>query len=182
MHRSSSGPVTSSLPPIGRAGEGRVGSGSSQRGRNEQETTGNAEEFVFPVLSETVCDLLVGSMGDTEVRNLQDVLVLHRVYLEQLYCVVGKSRCDFAEFVTKASGIDDQRMANEIFSIATDRFAAQEDALGHGSDCTMSRKQFTTAMIRVANLCSLINHGMAHSLKLSNQMNEFILQAKEARC
>ena len=139
----------------------------------------------FTVTAAAVDDLMDSCGGEAdqapELRKLQQCLSTHRVYLEQIYITFGKSRRDFEELVAKTSGIEDcRRSANEIFSIATDRFAAEEDKLGHGTDCTMSRLQFTTAIIRLANLCALINgsSGMAGSQKLSRQMDDFLTSAK----
>ena len=169
MHRSASAPPGAVLPPL-------------RGGAVAGEPAAVGTEGVFTLDASSVSDLTALSATEvaSELRKLQAVLSANRVFLEQVYATFGKSRRAFEDFVTMTSGIDDNRTSNEIFSIATERFAAEEDKLGHGSDCTMSRQQFTTALIRLANLCALINSGAAaDGTKLSKQMESFIEQAKE---
>ena len=177
MRRSHTEPGGFRLPPLNQA----VHVDDPLSASSRKEDSGH-EEFGFILAGHSVSDLMDNKNSSdckSEIRDLQNVLSAHRVYLEQLYVVVGKSRADFKEFVIKTSGIDDDRTSNEIFSIATDRFAAEEDAYGHGSDCTMSREQFATALVRLANLFALINHGMTTSGKISKQTDDFILHSKD---
>lgn len=179
MNRSISAP--GSLPPISNYGCSKP-SFEEQAPISHRESDKENREMHFPISLDTIGDLMIDIKdSDTaiELRKLQQVLLSYRIYLEQLYIVVGKSRRDFSDFVMSTSGIEDPRTANEIFSIATDRFAAEEDLLGHGSDCTMSRVQFATAIVRLANFDSLCHDGCTKKMKLSKQVNDFLQKAKD---
>ena len=172
MNRSSSAP----LPPIG-FGSASAAPHSHQPGAEGKEN----RELHYPVEIGSIGDLM-GGLGEheqsPELRKLQGVLHSHRVHLENVYLVSAKSRRDFADFCQASTGID-KGPANEIFSIATDRFAAEEDRLGHGADCTMSRAQFATAVVRLANLFALIQDGVAaDSGRISEQVDDFLRHSK----
>jgi len=176
MNRSLSAP----LPPIRPVSEERP-ERSADESRRPRESNREGE---FPVSFETVGDLMSdfdSAMCSSELIKLEAVLHVHRVYLEQLYIVAGKSRRDFEDLVVTTSGLNDGRTANEIFSIATERFSAEDDNTGVGADCTMSRKQFATAIVRLANLCALFSEeGLAHVSLLSQQTDMFLVAARDA--
>ena len=63
---------------------------------------------------------------------------------------------------------------DELFSCSTGLFS--EDDRRPPPDRTMTKKEFTTGFIRVANLWTLMNEGMADSSELCIQTEKFLRQ------
>jgi hypothetical protein len=61
---------------------------------------------------------------------------------------------------------------DELFSCSTGLFS--EDDGGAMPDRTMTKQEFTTGFIRVANLWTLMNEGMADSSELCVQTEKFL--------
>lgn len=158
------------LPPITSAVHGQ---------QAESKDGNNNRELFFGVELAAIGDLmgpLSAQEAGAEFRKLQSVLASHRVHMENVYLVSGKSRRDFADFAHATIGID-KGPANEIFSIATDRFAPEDDKVGHGTDGTMSRAQFATAVVRLANLFAMIQ-GESDGGRVSAQTDDFLHHSK----
>ena len=58
-----------------------------------------------------------------------------------------------------------------MFSCSTGLFGNEDDVL---PDRTMSKQEFTTGLIRVANLWTLMNEGMADASELCAQAQKFL--------
>lgn len=170
MNRSHSAPLSSGgpLPPIPSAVH------------HAESKDGNNRELFFGIESQDAIGDLMSALSAQEAgmefRKLQSVLASHRVHLENVYLVSGKSRRDFADFANLSIGIE-KGPANEIFSIATERFAPEDDKVGHGIDGTMSRAQFSTAVVRLAHLFAMIQ-GESDGGRVSAQTDDFLHHSK----
>jgi hypothetical protein len=138
----------------------------------------------FLVSSDSIGDLFYDGLTDptSELRKLHSVLAANRQQLEEFYTggIGGiMNRQQFCEFVAISSGID-REPANEVFSCSTNLYAA-EGELGVGADCSMSRTQFATGVVRLANLVSMMNDGMVDISKLATQTESFLDEIKARR-
>jgi hypothetical protein len=113
---------------------------------------------------------------DQEISKLQLFLNLSssRVILKKIYGSKPMNRNKFCGFVTNSCESIDRNVANEIFSCAVNNFADDGDELEELPDQDMTKSQFTTAFVRLANLWSLMNEGMADSSKLTKQTSQFL--------
>jgi hypothetical protein len=106
------------------------------------------------------------------LKRLQKVLNTHRRVLSAVFNN-RMNRASFQMFAMNSMGLD-VRPANEIFSCSTNLYARDEDDVGIGADCFMSPEQFTTAIVRLANLNSLMYDGMDSAGDLSHQTDAFL--------
>jgi hypothetical protein len=132
-----------------------------------------AEQFVL--YSEGIEDLFFDGLTnpDQELILLQHVLDMNAAKLMSIF---GNrmDRRSFQKFVKKTIGVDGDN-ADEIFSCATNLY--DDDADNNGGqlkDCSMSGPQFAVAVVRIANLWSLMNEGMVDTSKLSSQTQTFL--------
>jgi hypothetical protein len=139
----------------------------------------------FSLDPETVQDLFYDGnpRPDQEISKLQLVLNLNtsRVILKKIYGSKPMNRNKFRVFVTNSCELIDSNVANEIFSCAVNNFADENDGDGFGEgeveelpDQDMTKSQFTTAFVRLANLWCLMNEGMADSSQLAKQTSKFL--------
>jgi len=134
----------------------------------------------FSAISEQLDDLVTPASHFTEeFGKVQSVLEKNKVILEQAYnSKPSFNRLHFGEFcASNMSGLcppDGGVMANEIFSCATSLYAP-EGEVGCGADCDMSRNQFATAIVRLANLVAMMNDGIdGNSSKIAQQTHAFL--------
>jgi hypothetical protein len=107
-----------------------------------------------------------------ELKNIQSVFNEYNNKLNVLYGSGNMNRNEFQKFANKSLGIG-AKPADEIFSCATNLYATQDDEITSGEDCFMTRQQFAAAIVRMANLSSMINDGMVNT-RLSVQTENFL--------
>ena len=142
----------------------------------------SAKEFI--VAADSISDLFYDGLTEpvAEMRRLHLILVANRQLLEDYYTggTGGiMNRHQFGEFVAITSGID-REPANEVFSCATNLYAAVGET-GAGADCAMSRTQFATGVVRLANLVSMMSDGMVDVSRIATQTETFLDEIKGKR-
>lgn len=138
----------------------------------------------FPIDPETVADLFYDGKTDLfdEINKLQTLLNLSssRTVLKKFYQSKNPmNRSKFRLFVTSKFDLIDGNVADEIFSCSINQFSNYEDGDADGDDeelpdVDMTKGQFTTAVVRLANLWALMNEGMADSSQLTRQTTQFL--------
>jgi hypothetical protein len=142
----------------------------------------------FHLIPDTVSDLFYDGTTDIlmEIQKLQTVLNLSssKVPLKKLYKTYKPmNRSQFSRFVVSYCEGIDENVANEIFSCSVNQFANEINEYGEENeeeerdelpDQDMSKEQFTTAIVRLANLWSLMSQGMAESSQLTKQTTQFL--------
>ena len=110
---------------------------------------------------------------ESEVIKLQGIIDQdrNRAYLHALYDRGVNNRIKFQKFAEETVGIDNAT-ADEIFSCSTNAF--RRDVYGTLQDVSMTRAQFLVGIIRLANLWTLMNEGMADASKLAAQTQAFL--------
>jgi hypothetical protein len=176
---------TNRFPPIRSTSAPSNESASSSSSPLHRNSHSTASEF--QIIPDTVSDLFYDGTTDilTEIQKLQTVLNLSssKVPLKKLYKTYKPmNRIQFSIFVMKYCEGIDENVANEIFSCSVNQFANEANEYGEYEngegdelpDQDMSKEQFTTAIVRLANLWSLMNEGMAESSQLTKQTTKFL--------
>lgn len=152
---------------------------SSARGGTSSLTSSSSSEF--PIDPETVSDLFYDGKTDLfdEITRLQTLLNLSssRTILKKYYqSKTPMDRSKFRHFVTNKFDLINGDVADEIFSCSINQFSNDDNEDGDDElpDVNMTKGQFTTAIVRLANLWALMNEGMADSSQLTRQTTQFL--------
>lgn len=125
-------------------------------------------------------DLFYDNMTDPaeEVIRLQNVFdeSRNKRYLSALYKNGTNNRDKFKAFAKETVGLEASE-ADKMFSCAANSFG--RDYKGDLIDCSMSKNQFAVAIIRLANLWSLMNDGMVDTSMLAHQTSAFLEMINE---
>ena len=135
--------------------------------------TRNSSEF--PVSEEGIADLFYDGLNDpaAELRKLQLTMDMakYKNSMKKLYGSKAMTRTAFRSFVKSTTDMDGD-VPDEIFSCAINDFGDYEG--GALPDRPMSKGEFATGVVRVANLWALMNEGMANSSELGDQTARFL--------
>jgi hypothetical protein len=144
----------------------------------------------FPIISspnmsyhinkKSVEDLYYDGLTDpeTEYAKLSKLVNItkNRTLLDKYYNKDIMDREGFRHFVQVSSGIDGS-VADEIFSCVTDLYTDESDAdCLELPDTTMTKNEFVSAVVRLANLWYLMNEGMINTSQLAMQTTSFLSQ------
>ena len=138
----------------------------------------SSEFFISP---ESVFDLFYSdtSIFNDEIRKLQNLLNLNsnKIILKRCYGTNNSmDREKFRLFVYSTCQLEGE-VSNEIFSCSINNFA--EEGSDELPDQDMTKSEFTTAFVRLANLWALMNEGMADSSQLTRQTAQFLKHVSE---
>ena len=132
----------------------------------------------FPVASDGIADLFYDGLNDPleELRKLQLTLDMskYRSMLKKQYTQRTMNRAGFRAFIKRTCIEIDGDVPDEIFSCAVNDFGDENG--GAPPDRTMTKGEFATAVVRVANLWAMMNEGMANSSELSDQTSRFLIE------
>ena len=133
----------------------------------------------FVVNLESIEDLFYDKQSSidhkAELKRVQVVLNKNIEKINEIYSRNGDSSMDklgFERFVEKSIGIGGST-ADEIFSCCTGLYSS-EDGKEVGEDKFMSRSEFATGIVRLANLYSLMCVGMSDTSELAQQTSFFL--------
>lgn len=130
-------------------------------------------ESIFDLFYNLDCDNNNNNKINEEINKLQHLLNLNinKIILKKIYGNTSMNREKFRCFVYNTCQLEGN-VSDEIFSCAINNFADEDsDEL---PDQDMTKDEFTTAFVRLANLWSLMNEGMANSSELTRQTAEFL--------
>jgi hypothetical protein len=138
--------------------------------------TRSASEYA--VSAEGIADLFYDGLNDpvAEHRKLQLTLDMakYKSILKKMYTKKSSmNRSAFRKFMMDTTEIDGD-VPDEIFSCAVNDFSELEG--GPLPDRNMTKAEFATAVVRVANLWALMNEGMVNSSELSDQTARFLTE------
>lgn len=111
-----------------------------------------------------------------EVKRIQVVLNKNIEKLDANYCREGDNSMDragFERFVERSIGVSGPT-AGEIFSCCTGLYGSSDNERDVGEDALMTRSEFATGVVRLANLYALINEGMVNTSELAHQTAMFL--------
>lgn len=115
-------------------------------------------------------DLKSNVVHSSEVKRLQVVLNKNIEKINEFYCRGGENsmnRAEFERFVEQSIGVGEPT-SGEIFSCSTGLFGDSD------GDTFMTRSEFATGIVRLANLYALMNEGMVNSSELAHQTAMFL--------
>lgn len=132
----------------------------------------------YPVSADGIADLFYDGLNDpvAELRKLQLTMDMtkYRTILKKMYNKrAAMNRSAFRKFMMATTEIDGD-VPDEIFSCAVNDFSSMEG--GPLPDRNMTKGEFATAVVRVANLWALMNEGMVNSSELSDQTARFLTE------
>lgn len=111
-----------------------------------------------------------------EVKRLQVVLNKNIEKINNLYCHDGEhsmNRAGFERFMERTIGVGGST-ANEMFSCCTGLYGSSREGGDEDEDTIMTRAEFATGIVRLANLYSLMSDGMTDTSELANQTSTFL--------
>jgi hypothetical protein len=155
-----------------------------------KKSSNSIDDLRFVIKGESIDDLFFDNKMEpiSETRKVQDVFDRYKSEMNQLYFSTERTkktddsiektktmnRENFCLLAYRTVGIPPQN-ANEIFSCATELFGGDDEY--SLPDTFMTTTQFSTGVVRLANLAAMISDGMENSSMLAKQTELFLSQA-----
>jgi len=138
-----------------------------------------ASSVFFSVRMDSIEDLFYdGKDPETEILKLQTVVDANTGRLQALYNCGGSKGMDrksFQKLAVRLVGNEVNVAADEIFSCVTNLYGDDDGQDNtQSNDVAMSTSQFVGAIVRLANLKSLMYEGMVDTSELAAQTEKFL--------
>lgn len=139
-----------------------------------------ASSVFFSVRMDSIEDLFYdGKDPETEILKLQTVVDANTGRLQTLYNCGGPKGMDrksFQKLAVRLVGNEVNTAADEIFSCVTNLYGDDNDDQDNtqSNDVALSTSQFVGAIVRLANLKSLMYEGMVDTSELAAQTEKFL--------
>lgn len=160
---------------------------------NKTNSSSSADDLRFVIKVESIDDLFFDKKMEpiSETRKVQDVFDRYKSEMNQLYFSTEQrtkktddlslrtktmNREIFCQLANRTVGIPLQN-ANEIFSCATELFSGEIEDEFSLPDTFMTTTQFSTAVVRLANIAAMMSDGMENTSMLAKQTELFLSQA-----